>query len=228
MPEFIVPDLKVVPREGGYARGQDGVEQILRAALTILVEQGYRAVTMRAIAKACDMKLGNITYYFPTRDELVRALFDAVIRSYEEAFYAISHDEGTSVEERFESLIRLILEDITTKKTTRFFPEVWALANHDPFVSERVDEVYRRARAVLNELIAELNPALPEDERETVALFISASLEGTTMFAGHDKPWRHRMGWLETIACRAYVPLVKSLKPGDIRDPRQNRPPDRY
>lgn len=217
MPEFIVPDLKVVPREGGYARGQDGVEQILRAALTILVEQGYRAVTMRAIAKACDMKLGNITYYFPTRDELVRALFDAVISSYEEAFDAISHDEGTSVEERFESLIRLILEDITTKKTTRFFPEVWALANHDPFVSERVDEVYRRARAVLNELIAELNPALPEDERETVALFISASLEGTTMFAGHDKPWRHRMGWLETIACRAYVPLVKSLKPGDIR-----------
>ena len=138
MPEFIVPDLKVVPREGGYARGQDGVEQILRAALNILVEQGYRAVTMRAIAKACDMKLGNITYYFPTRDELVRALFDAVISSYEEAFDAISHDEGTSVEERFESLIRLILEDITTKKTTRFFPEIWALANHDAFVSERV------------------------------------------------------------------------------------------
>jgi len=74
LPEFIVPDLKVVPREGGYARGQDGVEQILRAALNILVEQGYRAVTMRAIAKACDMKLGNITYYFPTRDELVRGL----------------------------------------------------------------------------------------------------------------------------------------------------------
>lgn len=219
MPEFIVPDLKVVPREGGYARGQDGVEQILRAALTILVEQGYRAVTMRAIAKACDMKLGNITYYFPTRDELVRALFDAVISSYEEAFDAISHDEGASVEDRFEGLIRLILEDITTKKTTRFFPEIWALANHDPFVSERVDEVYRRARAVLNELIAELNPSLPEDERETVALFISASLEGTTMFAGHEKPWRHRMGWLETIACRAYVPLVKSLKPGDIRKP---------
>ena len=217
MPEFIVPDLKVVPREGGYARGQDGVEQILRAALTILVEHGYRAVTMRAIAKACDMKLGNITYYFPTRDELVRALFDAVISSYEDSFTAISHEEGASVEERFERVIKLTLEDITTKKTTRFFPEIWALANHDPFVSERVDDVYRRARAVLNELIAELNPALPEDERETVALFISASMEGTTMFAGHEKPWRHRMGWLETIACRSFLSLVKSLKPGDIR-----------
>lgn len=217
MPEFIVPDLKVVPREGGYARGQDGMEQILRAALTIMVEQGYRAVTMRAIAKACDMKLGNITYYFPTRDELVRALFDAVISSYEDSFTAISHEEGASVEERFERVIKLTLEDITTKKTTRFFPEIWALANHDPFVSERVDDVYRRARTVLNELIAELNPALPEDERETVALFISASLEGTTMFAGHEKPWRHRMGWLETIACRSFLPLVKSLKPGDIR-----------
>ncbi|MBB4630993.1 TetR/AcrR family transcriptional regulator [Sphingosinicella soli] len=219
MPEFIVPDLKVVPREGGYARGQDGVEQILRAALTILVEQGFGAVTMRAIAKACDMKLGNVTYYFPTRDELVRALFDAVISSYEESFEAISHEEGASIDARFENIVRLILEDITTKKTTRFFTEIWALANHDAFVSERMDELYRRARVVLNELIAEINPALPEEERETVALFISASLEGTTMFAGHDKPWRHRMDWLETIACRAYLPLIKSLKPGDIRKP---------
>lgn len=219
LPEFIVPDLKVVPREGGYARGQDGVEQILRAALTILVEQGFGAVTMRAIAKACDMKLGNVTYYFPTRDELVRALFDAVISSYEESFEAISHEEGASIDARFENIVRLILEDITTKKTTRFFTEIWALANHDAFVSERMDELYRRARVVLNELIAEINPALPEEERETVALFISASLEGTTMFAGHDKPWRHRMDWLETIACRAYLPLIKSLKPGDIRKP---------
>lgn len=217
MSEFIVPDLKVVPREGGYARGQDGVEQILRAALTIMVEKGFRAVTMRAVATACGMKLGNITYYFPTRDELIRALFDAVISSYEESFTAISHEEGASAEERFERVIKLTLEDITTKKTTRFFPEIWALANHDPFVSERVDDVYRRARAVLNELIAELNPALPDDERETVALFISASMEGTTMFAGHEKPWRHRMDWLENIACRSFLSLVKSLKPGDIR-----------
>jgi AcrR family transcriptional regulator len=218
LPQFIVPDLKVVPREGGYARGQDGVEQILRAALTILVEQGYRAVTMRAIAKACDMKLGNVTYYFPTRNELVRALFDAVVSSYEASFEAISHEEGTSPEARLESIIKLILEDITTKKTTRFFPELWALANHDPFVFERVHELYQRARVVLNELIAEINPALPVDERETLALFMSASMEGTTIFAGYRRPWRHRMPWIEALACKAFIPLVKTLKPGDIRN----------
>lgn len=218
MTQFIVPDLKVVPREGGYARGQDGMEQILRAALAILVENGYRAVTMRAVAKACGMKLGNVTYYFPTRDELVRALFDAVISSYEESFSAISHEEGTSAEARLENVLRLTLEDITTKKTTRFFPEIWALANHDAFVLERMDELYRRARVVLNELIAEINPALPVDERETLALFISASMEGTTMFAGYRRPWRHRMPWIEALACKAFISLVKTLKPGDIRN----------
>jgi len=30
------------------------------------------------------------------------------------------------------------------------------------------------------------------DERETFALFVSASMEGMTVFAGHEKPWRHR------------------------------------
>lgn len=225
MPQFIVPELKVVPRAGGYARGQDGIEQILKAALTIVVDQGYRAVTMRAIAKACGMKLGNITYYFPTRDELVRALFDAVVSSYEASFEAISHEEGTSAEDRLESIIKLILEDITTKKTTGFFPELWALANHDTFVFERVHELYQRARVVLNELIAEINPALPVDERETLALFISASMEGTTIFAGYRKPWRHRMPWIEALACKAFIPLVKTLKPGDIRNTPELRGP---
>jgi hypothetical protein len=38
-------------------------------------------------------------------------------------------------------------------------------------------------RVALNDIIAELNPALPPDERETLALFISASMEEKTVLA---------------------------------------------
>jgi AcrR family transcriptional regulator len=215
--KFIVPDLAIEPRDGGYARGREGHEQILRAALNLLVEQGYRAMSMRKVAAACDMKLGNLTYYFPTKEDLVRELLDAVISSYEIEFDAIVHEEGVSAEDRLTELCVLILEDICTKKTTRIFPELWALSNHDPFVLERVQELYARARVVLNEVIAELNPALPEDERQTLALFISASMEGLTVFAGHKKPFQLQMPWLERIACKSFLQLVTSLKPGEIK-----------
>lgn len=218
MTDFVVPELKIAPRDGGYARGQDGLEQILRAALTLLVEQGSKALTLRRIATECGMNVGNLNYYFRSKDELIRELLNAVIASYEEPFDSIMHEPGASAEARLEKLVTLILEDITTKKTTRFFPELWAMANHDPFVQERMEELYQRARVSLNELIAEINPALPARERETLALFISASMEGQTVFAGYAKPWRDRMPWLEAIARKSFVHLARSLKPGELTD----------
>lgn len=214
---FIVPDLAIVQREGGYARGRDGHAQILRAALELLVEQGYRAMSMRRVAEACGMKLGNLTYYFPTKEDLVRELLDAVISSYEIEFDAIVHEIGVSAEERLAEVCILILEDICTKKTTRVFPELWALSNHDPFVLERVQEMYARARVALDEIIAKINPALPEEERKILALFISGSMEGLTMFAGHQKPFQPQMSWLEKIAVKSFVQLVSTIQPGEMK-----------
>ncbi len=214
--KFSVPDLLIRERDGGYARGREGHESILRAALHLLVEEGYRAMSMRRVAAACDIKLGNLTYYFPTKEDLVRELLDAVISSYEVEFEAIIHEEDVSPEQRLEEICTLILEDIRTKKTTRIFPELWALSNHDPFVLERIQELYARARAPLNSIIADINPALSVDQRETLALFISASMEGLTVFAGYDKPFENRMPWLERIAAKGFVQLVKTIRQSDF------------
>lgn len=215
--KFIVPDLAIVQREGGYARGREGHVQILQAALGLLVDSGYRAMSMRRVAEACDMKLGNLTYYFPTKEDLVRELLDAVISSYEIEFDAIVHETGISAEDRLTEVCILILEDICTKKTTRVFPELWALSNHDAFVLDRVQEMYARARVALDEIIAEINPALPDDERQILALFISGSMEGLTMFAGHDKPFQPQMPWLERIAVKSFVQLVSTIQPGEMK-----------
>ena len=216
MTNFIVPDLKITPRTGGYARGQDGFEQILRSALTLLVDQGASALTLRRIATESGMNVGSLNYYFKSKDDLIRELLNAVISSYEEAFDEIIHEPGASAEARLENLVELILEDITTKKTTRFFPELWAMANHDGFVHDRMNELYERARVSLNELIAEINPSLSGEAREILALFISASMEGMTVFAGYEKPWAARMPVLQALAKKSFIELVKNLRSEDL------------
>jgi AcrR family transcriptional regulator len=205
-----VADLAFPPREGGYIKGHETREQILQAALGLLVEEGYRAMSMRRVAAACGMKLGNLTYHFPTREDLIPALLDAVISAYEIEFERIVHKPGVPPEERLADVCELILEDIRSKKTTRVFPELWALSNHDPFVLERVQELYARARAPINEIVAEMRPDLPAVERETMALFISASMEGLTVFAGYEKPFEQRMPELEAIAIRSFLGLVRN------------------
>jgi len=211
-----VADLAFPPREGGYAKGHETRELILHAALGIMVEEGYRAMSMRRIATACDMKLGNLTYHFPTREDLVRELLDAVISSYEVEFAAIVQMPGVPPEVRLTEICGLILEDIRTRKTTRVFPELWALSNHDPFVLERVQELYSRARAPLVEIVAEMRPDLEAQDREDLALFISASMEGMTVFAGHEKPFEPRMTALERIAIQSFIAIVRNFRPKGI------------
>ncbi len=209
----LVTDLLMPDRDGGYAKGYETRELILRTALHILIENGYRAMSMRRIASACGMRLGNLTYHYPTREDLVRELLNAVISSYEVEFGAIVHAPGLSPEERLTRLCSLIIEDIGSKKTTRLFPELWALANHDSFVYERVHELYDRARAPLVEIIAEMRPDLEEAARMDLALFISASMEGLTVFAGYQMPFTQRMPAVERIAVRSFIDIVRSFSP---------------
>ncbi len=208
-----VADLAFPPREGGYTKGHETREQILHAALGLLVEEGSRAMSMRRVAAACGMKLGNLTYHFPSREDMIQALLDAVISSYEIEFERIVHRPGVPPEVRLADICELILEDIRSKKTTRVFPELWALSNHDPFVLERVQELYARARAPINEIVAEMRPDLPVDEQQAIALFISASMEGLTVFAGYDKPFEPRMPALEAIAIHSFFGLVANYRP---------------
>ena len=211
-----VADLAFPPREGGYTKGHQTREQILKAALHLLVEEGYRAMTMRRVAGECGLKLGNLTYHFPAREDLVKALLDAVISAYEIEFHEIAHNAMFAPEVRLAHYCELVLEDIRSKKTTRVFPELWALSNHDPFVFERVHELYARARASLIEIIEELRPDLPPEKRQALALFISASMEGLTVFAGYEKPFEAYMQMFENIAVKAFIEVLKNISAEEI------------
>jgi AcrR family transcriptional regulator len=213
---FEIPRLKIRERTGAYATGRERIVQILEAALDILLESGYRAVTLREIARRCGIRIGAVVYYYKSRDDLLQDLVNSVIASYVDIFDAIRSDASKSAERRLELVIELILDDIQTRKTTHFFPELWALATHDPFVAKAVDSIYIKARLVLNELIRELNPILNEEERETLALFVSASLEGLTVFAGHQKPWANQMPLIKAIACRSLIHTVKTVRREDL------------
>jgi AcrR family transcriptional regulator len=209
----LVTDLIVPEREGGYLKGQETRELILRTALNILIEHGYPAMSMRRVATACGMKFGNLTYHYRSREDLVRELLEAVIRSYEVEFAAIAHMPGASPEDRLRRVCLFILEDIRTKKTTHLFPEIWALSNHEPFVFDLMHALYVRARAPLRAIVDEMRPDLSPAQREDVALFISASMEGMTVFAGHAKPFEPRMPAIERIAVQSFLDLVRSYRP---------------
>lgn len=209
--------LRIRVRPSAYACGTEMIEQILRAALRVLVEEGSRAFTLRRIAAECGMKVGNLSYYFPRKEELVQELLEAILAGYTELASEMLQGTSDQPEERLRRIISFTLDDIRSKRTTNLFPELWALANHDANVNALVQHFYARAQRMIADAVAGVNPALSEEDCRTLALFISATMEGTTIFAGYGKPWEARMPQVKRLAVKSLLNLVKTATPSDLR-----------
>lgn len=212
----ITAELTFAPRKGGYVKGHETREAILRAAHTILINEGYKAMSMRRVAAECGVEMGHLTYHFPSGEDLLRELLDAVIRTYEIEFDSIFHMPDTTPEERLAKICKLILDDIRTKATTKIFPELWALSNHDPFVSDRVQEAYERERKPIYRIIEEMRPDLDGKSRKALAVFISAAMEGTTIFAGFEKPFEPIMKTIQAISIKAFIQVIKLISQDEL------------
>jgi AcrR family transcriptional regulator len=196
---------------GAYKKGKDRRLQILRAARKCLIDSGYHNFSMRKVADSAGIRIGNLQYYFPTKAELVQAMLDGVIEEYLEVWAEI-RSRGTP-EEQFLAIIEDVVLDLNTRQTTVFFPEVWSLSNHETFVTRAMDAMYETYRGVLVEVILEMNPSLSPVQAHHLALFISASIEGHTMFIGYRKPWRKETGSILAMAQQSFIWLIRN---GDI------------
>lgn len=204
-------------RPGTYARGTETVDAILKAALRVLIAEGAAAFTIRRIAAECGMKVGNVSYHFPRKETLIQCLLDDLLDSYDKLLETRVRQPDLTPEERLRLLIVLYLEDIAGMRTTRLFIELWALANHNALIAERVRVFYQRVHDFIAEFVAVLNPALDAEAVRTVALFISAAMEGATPFVGYEKPWAARMPGVIAIAAQHLVALARTVTPDEAR-----------
>lgn len=203
-------------RPGIYARGSETVDAILKAALDVLIDEGAECFTIRRIAARCGMKVGNVSYHFPRKEMLIQVLLDDLVDSYGAQLEDMVRKPGLTAEERLKLVIILCLDDIGSKRTTHLFIELWALANHNAFVADRVRAFYERVHGVIGDYVAAINPALSPDDVHTVALFISASMEGATPFLGHGKPWAHKMPAFTALAVQSLIALARTATSREI------------
>jgi AcrR family transcriptional regulator len=194
---------------GTYAKGRTRAADILDAGVSVLIEHGYHNFSLRRVADEAGLRLGNLQHYFPSKDALVQAMLDRVIEAYLARFVRIQ-ESGLDPEAEFRQIIDMVFRDLNTRRTTVFFPELWSLANHDTVVAGHMDRMYARYRDVLGASIARINPALDEAQVRRLALFVSASIEGHTVFVGHGKPWRKQTQDVVALATASFLWLIRS------------------
>lgn len=63
-------------RRGPYAKTAERRQQILDAALQVFTSRGYRAGSMREVARVADMSLSTLMHHFNTKEDLLLALLE--------------------------------------------------------------------------------------------------------------------------------------------------------
>jgi hypothetical protein len=75
--------------------------------------------------------------------------------------------------------------------------------------------MYGKYRTLVAGIIRDINPNLSECQAERLSIFITASLEGHTMFIGYKKSWSKEAENIIDISLQSFLWLIEH---GDIPD----------
>ena len=109
-------------------------------------------------------------------------------------------------------MIGYLIRDLESNRTSTFFPELWALANHEPTAAELMDGLYSWEREHIAGLVRALAPELDGERLETLVMFISASIEGLTMFLGNGKSHTHLVEPMVELAVSGYLEQIEHAR----------------
>jgi AcrR family transcriptional regulator len=170
------------------AKGRRRSEAILDAATTILIDEGYAQLSTRKIAARAGIRPGHVQYYYPSKQDVVRAVLERYLERAMLAVEARVASGGGTAEERLQSALGSILADQESVENCRFFWELWALAARDPAVAQAMTAFYEGYwRAVVATLLT-ANPALGRPRAERRAALLVSLLEGLTLFRSRKDP----------------------------------------
>lgn len=159
---------------------------ILDAAQKIIVDRGFNALTLTAIAAESGENKAMVSYYFGNKAGLVAAMLEAII--HDECLAIAAQVEGTTGEERLHRLLQGICAMTLTPGFYRGFFDILPHAMRDPALRERLIALYEWYIAVELGWLGVPDDAEPERHRRLrgLAQLIAAAIDGLGVQARID------------------------------------------
>jgi AcrR family transcriptional regulator len=193
-----------------YQRSAATRQAIVSAAEAVLVRHGHAGFTLKRVADAAGIAVGNLSYHFPTKDSLLERLVDMTLAEYSRRFDALIPRDGASGPERVGELVEWFMDDSTASRYTHLFRELWAAALHSRSLDKALQRFYDRSIAEVLALIDSRPEGLHHHELELIVYLMCVISEGSTVLFGARRPTR-RFLEIKGLARRAVVSLVTPL-----------------
>ncbi|WP_435742512.1 TetR/AcrR family transcriptional regulator [Microbacterium sp. PMB16] len=193
---------------GRLAKGQARQQIVVEAAAKAIADLGLANVRVSDIAERAGMTPGHVTYYFPSKTELLML----AIRRSEESLVDQVDAELDGIEEpwaRLERLIELSASNGRGDTGWILWFQVWSDAATDDTVADVHNELDDRWLQILSGVLAygRDRGVFSFDDLEDVSQLISASIDGLSVQLTVGAPGfdRERMLQLCMRVCAAFL-----------------------
>ena len=181
--------------ETGYPKSSKGEarrEAIEAEARRMLLDEGYAGVSLRAIASRLGISVGNLQYYFPTKDDLVEAVIAGESQKPIDMLEAVdwtTQDAALSIRRAVGSLMRYYASD-----AGRFYAIMESLALHDQRYAKLKAKGYAHVFAHIGLLVGLMAPHLTADRCSSLAQILVALIDGAALQVQSGRDGAHGDG----------------------------------
>lgn len=160
-------------------KGETRRQAIIREARRLLLKDGYVSLSLRHIATNLGISVGNLQYYFPTKDSLVQA---SITEETDRALGLLWEITWTpeSMEDSVEKAVRALFGHFASD-AGQFYAISEFLALHDPDYARLKSEAYEQILSYAGSLIGLIAPDLTSEKRSSLAHVFVALIDGASL-----------------------------------------------
>jgi AcrR family transcriptional regulator len=163
-------------------KGAETAASILRAARQVFIEDGHAGLTLRKVAKEAGLAVGNVSYYFASKRDLIEAMLREELTDYVEE-HIKQFEAGRDAP--LDILLNVVTFYVANGRLShRFFYQMWGYAGSDPAAKSLIRELYRPIGRFIYYLVKAANPSLGDADVRRVVLQLFSLEEGVKLFMG--------------------------------------------
>ena len=139
-------------------------DNIKKATAELLAEKGYASISTRDIAKRADTALGQLTYYYKTKDALILEVIDEIIDEFISEIEQIADTSDNKIEDLRKYLNNIIDDDYMK---SRIIIDIISQSLYNNALSTKANEMINKMSNIFTKVIIEENIEIDEEKSES-------------------------------------------------------------
>lgn len=167
-------------------KGRERRRQILDAARQRVIDVGIDGLVLRELAEEMGITHGNLQYYFQTRDDLLKSIFDEEVEKYTLSMKA-AIDPAASPADRLSAIIDSSVE-LLKSDDTRLWRQMFAVADRNADFAEILKRENDHYESALADELKTIKPRLSPARRARIAKMIRLLMDGLGVELIYENP----------------------------------------